>query len=467
MAFKKKLYKFRPKDEAQEIEIQYTKERREKVKVNSLSVERDLRQTLAEKISGTHVGLWLLLPEHLRLGSWDIIKAWSGANSSKLVEPRLAMQLVHESALCLSGIRQKRSLRLKGFEALNGLPFVATDSSIHYFLDAHGVADAQLLQLALGKLRYARGDYPGNLVLLDPHRIQSWTQRNLPLNKPKKSAATRKTIQTFFAIDGESGQPFCCNLGSSAVTITQATIPLVEQLSTLLPESALLIGDGEHFTIEMLDSLARHERFSFLFPIPKRKTIIKEIVKLDFTPLWAGYAVAEWKYQLADRDQTIRAVVQRTGETQDTYDYKPFATSSQLPAADLMTLAYPERWNIEEFFRTESALGWKRAATLNMNIRLGKLSMGMVAQAAIYQLRRKLPSEIKNWTVESLAEKLFSSIDGDIRVKNDTIIVTFYNAPNNDYFKEHYQNLPKKLEAEGVDPKIPWLYNFKLDFRFK
>ncbi|MBC8182311.1 hypothetical protein H8E88_14505 [candidate division KSB1 bacterium] len=128
---------------------------------------------------------------------------------------------------------------------------------------------------------------------------------------------------------------------------------------------------------------------------------------------------------------------------------------------------YPERWNIEEFFRTESALGWKRAATLNMNIRLGKLSMGMVAQAAIYQLRQKLPTEKKNWTAECLAEKLFSSIDGDIRVKNDTIIVTFYNAPNNDYFKEHYQNLQKILEAEGVNPRIPWLYNFKLDFRFK
>ena len=56
MGFKKKLYQFRPRDEVQEIEIQYTKERRERVKVNSLSVERDLRQMLAEKISGTHVG---------------------------------------------------------------------------------------------------------------------------------------------------------------------------------------------------------------------------------------------------------------------------------------------------------------------------------------------------------------------------------------------------------------------------
>ena len=451
----------------QAVEIQYTKERTETVKVNSRSIERDVRQMLAEKISGTYMGLWLLLPEHLRLGSWDLLMAWSGASSANLVDPRLALQLVHESALCLSGIRQKRSLRLKGFETLNGLPFVAADYSIHQLFNRHTVADAEALQLALGKLRYARGDYPGDLVLLDPHRIRTWSQRNLPLNRAKKSAPTRKTIQTFFAIDGKSGQPLSGGIGSSAVTITQATLPLVERLSAILPGKALLIGDGEHFTIEMLDRLADHPRFSFLFPIPKRKAVLKQIVKLHFIPLWAGYAVAEWEYQLSDRDKTIPAVVQRTGETPDNYDYKPFATTSQLPAADLMTVAYPERWNIEEFFNTDSALGWKRASTLNMNIRLGKLSMGMIAQALIYQLRQKLPPDMRNWTAESMAERLFSSIDGDIRVDKDTIIITYYNAPIDDYFKEHYQNLPKKLEAEGVDPRVPWLYDFTVDFRFQ
>jgi hypothetical protein len=28
----------------------------------------------------------------------------------------------------------------------------------------------------------------------------------------------------------------------------------------------------------------------------------------------------------------------------------------------------------------------------------------------------------------------------------------------------HYQDLPLKLQSEGVDPGIPWLYSFKLDF---
>ena len=30
-----------------------------------------------------------------------------------------------------------------------------------------------------------------------------------------------------------------------------------------------------------------------------------------------------------------------------------------------------------------------------------------------------------------------------------------------------YENLPRILEREGVDPRIPWLYGYKLDFRFR
>ncbi len=68
-----------------------------------------------------------------------------------------------------------------------------------------------------------------------------------------------------------------------------------------------------------------------------------------------------------------------------------------------------------------------------------------------------------------MARKLFNGIDGDLRVKDDTIIVTFYNAPQADTLKDHYINLPQKqkLETEGIDPRVPWLYNFKVDFRFK
>ena len=39
--------------------------------------------------------------------------------------------------------------------------------------------------------------------------------------------------------------------------------------------------------------------------------------------------------------------------------------------------------------------------------------------------------------------------------------------PIADKLRQHYENLPAKLRAEGIDPRVPWLYGFELDFRFR
>jgi hypothetical protein len=435
------------------------------ISATSLSVERDVRQLLADKVSGNYVGLWLLLPEHLRLGSWDLLKAWSGTSQDTAIDPRLALQMVHESALCANGIRQQRTLHQKGFEILNGLAFVTSDTAIHELLNKHTMAEAHTLQIALGKLRYANNHYSGQYVLIDPHRIQTWSQRGMQPKKARPKAPPRKTVQTFFAIDGQSGQPFSFGMGSSSVTINQATIPLIERLDEILPHEALILADTEHFTSDILVFMSKHQKFSILMPTPRSKNILKQAMSMCYTPQWAGYAVAEGEYQLVNHQKPLRLILQRTGEREDRYDYKPFITTSHLPASELMTLIFPLRWNIEEFFNIEAALGWNRAATLNLNIRFARITFALIAQTLIYQLKQKLSAPIQNWKATSIADKLFKGIDGDIRVGDHTIFVTFYNAPQ--YLKPYYEHLPQKLQKEGIDPRIPWLYDFQVDFRFK
>jgi hypothetical protein len=108
-----------------EIETFRTLRRNRREKVSTLSVERGVRQLLADKVSGNLVGLWLLAPEHLRLGTWDLLTRWAGPSPCEL-SARLALQLVHEAALGVVHLRTARCLSQKGFEVLNGLPFVAS-----------------------------------------------------------------------------------------------------------------------------------------------------------------------------------------------------------------------------------------------------------------------------------------------------------------------------------------------------
>jgi len=40
-------------------------------------------------------------------------------------------------------------------------------------------------------------------------------------------------------------------------------------------------------------------------------------------------------------------------------------------------------------------------------------------------------------------------------------------ATHADQLRRHYQGLAGRPVSEGVNPRIPWLYDFKLDFRFR
>ena len=104
---------------------------------------------------------------------------------------------------------------------------------------------------------------------------------------------------------------------------------------------------------------------------------------------------------------------------------------------------------------------------MNLNIQYGKMTMSLLAQAALHMLRQRMGDPIASWDSQHFADSFLKGLEGDIRVKSDTIMVTYYNAPNSELLKKHYEQLPQILADEGVSANIPWLYDFKLDFRFK
>ncbi|MCX6880645.1 MAG: hypothetical protein NTW21_43590, partial [Verrucomicrobia bacterium] len=159
----KKLHALDPAKPLQMVQTQRTRSKERPQAADASSLERDVRQLLADKISGNQAGIWLLIPEHLRLGTWDLLRGWSD-QSAERVEPRLALHLVNEAAMCQCAFRHRCSLSRKGFELANGLPFVPTDAAIHELLESHTVAQSRDLQIALGKLRRASQHFGGRLL---------------------------------------------------------------------------------------------------------------------------------------------------------------------------------------------------------------------------------------------------------------------------------------------------------------
>jgi len=429
---------------------------------------------LADKVSGDLAGVWLLVAEHLRLGTWDLLCGWTRQPTQR-AEPRLAMQLVHEAAVCTAGIRAERTLHNRGgFELANGLPFVAADTTIHQLLEERTVDDCQQLQVALGKLRLASGHFRGKVLAIDPHRVRSYSRRRMRERTEKGGHKPTKMAQTFWGLDADTHQPVCFTTATAARSVVKATPELLNlsgEILQPLEQRTLVVADTEHFAGELLQDVRQRRNFEILVPIPNRATFRRKyeaIPEDQFVRRWAGYATTKLPYQM-QRGQAGKywQFVERFGERPDEWRFKGFMATAEEDEVQALTEDYPSRWHIEEFFNANQDLGWKRAGTANVNIRYGQMTMALIAQTVIHQLRTRLGEPYHIWDANHLAKDLFFALEGDVRVKHDTIVVTYYNAPNVDQLRSHYEDLPSRLEQENVTPKIPWLYDYKLDFRFR
>lgn len=452
-------------DQGQPVEIVQTKRTTITVRQTPSCNERGVREMLARKVSGSSAGLWLLIPELQRLGAWQLLKGWTGKADREL-DPRIALHMVFESALCTPRVRRKNSLSHQGFSLAAGLAGLVSDQQVHRLCSGHTIGQARQLLLQLGWQRELLGHYKGQVVAVDPHRMISCSQRMMAKKKKHPDRSAQKMLQTFFSVCGCTGQPITAYMGSSGMTTGLATQKLVEDTARILPENRLLVADKEHFTCRLLEEVAERSHMDLLVPALHVERVKVALESMSYRRVSAGFAIGQTPFRFAGGSRDFRLLGQRTGERPGDYQYQGFVTTSANDPAQLLCRDYPKRWSVEEFFHFENQMGLTKAGTLNLNIRYGKLALAMIAQAGTYQLRQNLSSAYRSWNAEHLAREILGWSDGDIRVKDDTIVVTFYGSHNH-IDPSRYENLPGILQAEGLDPRIPWLYNFKVDFRFK
>jgi hypothetical protein len=204
------------------------------------------------------MGAWLLAPELLRLGAWELLTGWTG-QGDRDVEPRIALQLIHETALCAGRIRCKNSLAHQGLAAAGGMGRLVSDEQVHHLLDGHSLEQAEELLIQLGHQRRLCGHYRGQIVAVDPHRILSTSKRIMAKKKKTSDGPSKKMLQTFFSACAHTGQPIMTTMGSTGVPTTQATRKLIAATVQVIKGKALLVADKEHYTQELLSVAARHE----------------------------------------------------------------------------------------------------------------------------------------------------------------------------------------------------------------
>ena len=285
----------------------------------------------------------------------------------------MALQLIHEAAVCTTGIRSERTLHHRGgFELANGLPFLATDTAIHDLLTQRTVEDSQRLQVALWKIRLALGHFQGDLLAIDPHRVRSYSKRKISKRVEEPGTKPIKMAQTFWILDADTYQPVCFTTATASQNITVASLSLIglaQEILEPLDKTPLIVADSEHFNGELIRDIHKNTFFDLLVPIRNQAAYSKQCKAIDekqFMRHWAGYATVKLPYEIKRGNAgTYWQFVQRNGECPDEWSFKGFLSTNDRDEIQALTNDYPKRWHVEEFFNANQALGWKRSGTMN------------------------------------------------------------------------------------------------------
>ena len=259
---------------------------------------------------------------------------------------------------CIVDEQRAIALSQKGFELANGLPFVASDGAIHNLLDEHTVAESQQLQIALGKIRQTFGHFSGRLLAVDPHRIRTYSNRQMVRRREDNDSRPAKIAQTFFCLDADTKQPVCFTTGTSARTVTQATPELLKLTNEILNIGGikpLVLADNEHYSSELLDWMFSQSPFEMLVPVKKKKIIEKVIEALPtgaFTRHWAGYATTKTTYHMKNSTcGSYYLFIQRNGERKEEYSFEAFLCTGN--RNEMETQTFPQ-FNVHSAWKDDT-----------------------------------------------------------------------------------------------------------------
>ena len=80
--------------------------------------------------------------------------------------------------------------------------------------------------------------------------------------------------------------------------------------------------------------------------------------------------------------------------------------------------------------------------------------------------RHDLGPEYSYKTPELIHRELVDGVQGRVQLRGEVITVNIYGFKHDRAAASIFTNLNAKLESTNVDPRVPWLGNRKLEFKF-
>lgn len=421
---------------------------------------------LKRGLTTTSAGGFFFLPYLLQLGGHDLLASLGPAKPEGLPKERLALGIVFESIFGYTdGIRAVDSVSRADFGLLAGLPFLVSPASQYRFLQSVPMNEALDFQIALGRRLLCLGQLtPGLAVNVDGHNLKTFSRKAMKRSFLTREGRYGKAIRTFYTQDQESQKPLMALAAYSGTTVSQVTHKLARLTRDILGRDFLLVADKEWYCGQLLQELHKHYGVAVLTPVKRSPKRLKEFdaVPLDHYDQTVWGNVAAVYTTLTNFDGPLRMLLKR----QPHGKYFALITPARDMSAETAMPTYTKRWRIENFFADNAFLGINRLPSLNLNAIQTALSLRLLAFHLVDNFRHDLGSDYRHRTPQRIHREFIDGVQGRIQLRGAFIEVSVYGFEHEAAAAAILTNLDAKLEHAGVDPRIPWLGNRRLRFKF-
>jgi len=421
---------------------------------------------LKRGLTTTSAGGFFFIPYMLQLKAHDLIASLAGAKQQGIPNERLALGIVFESIFGFTaGIRAVDSVSRADFGLLAGLPFLPSVSTQYRFLQDVSVQDGLDCQTRLGRQLISLGQIkPGCAVNIDGHNVKTFSRKEMKLSFLTKEDRYGKAVRTFYTQDQESRKPLMALAAYSGTTVSQVTRQLADRTRDILGQSFILVADKEWYCGQLIKELHEQCGISVLTPAKSSTKRKKEFdaVPLDQYEHGLQGNIATLYTTMTSFEGPLRLLLKKR---RDGKYFALITPATEMTGKTAMPV-YTKRWRIEDFFAENLFLGVQRLPSMNLNAIQAMLSLRLLAYHVMDNFRHDLGHPYCTHTPELIHREFVDGIQGRIQLRSDVLEVIVYGFRHQAAVESILTNVDQKLERANVDPRIPWLGNRRIRFKF-
>jgi len=245
------------------------------------------------------------------------------------------------------------------------------------------------------------------------------------------------------------------------VQVTQRTTELTRDI---LERDFLMVADKEWYCGRLINELHKTYGVSLLVPIKRSQNRLAEFSAVPWEAFekTAGGSIAAVYTTMNDFNGPLQLFLKKRPDGK----YFALLTPHEGVTKEVAMPTYTKRWRIETFFGQNYFLGIDHLPSLNLNAVQAVLSLRLVAFHAMDNFRHDLGAEHISKTPDLICRHFMDGVQGRVQLRGDLITVSIYGFKHDREVASTFMNLESKLIRANVDPRIPWLGNHRLEFKF-